>query len=306
MRRLLFVAVLLALAAPAMADAKPPCEGERFRINGKDICVVENEPLAISKADDSRPRLKLSGHLMANDMMVTEFDPAPLTYGADADDLRLADASTAATSLDGTGWGLSAQWSPDDLFWIEVGWQRPPSREFDFGTIHGLTHHFYRCGVVGLCPYKLDEKQADHHRFTVDDVTLALKWDTTPKSKYVSVLLGAGVHRRYLHHWADTATTRREVWYDVYDEGPARQLVKTTEESHRRDRTTQTRLFGLAEFELYPAGKDRFVGVGISARILGDGRKEQQYFTDTLLDRNIMMGIEPGFYDVTARLILRF
>jgi hypothetical protein len=142
--------------------------------------------------------------------------------------------------------------------------------------------------------FGIDERT--RHRFTADDFSLALKWDIIPESRYASVLLGAGVHYRKLRD----RISRTRITYDPFDPDVVTDVTPYTV------RTAQTRGFGQLDLELYPAGKDRFVGVGITARLLADGRKEKQFTTGTDLDENIVIGIQPGTYDVTARFILRF
>ncbi|HXK37303.1 MAG TPA: hypothetical protein VJ553_07010 [Candidatus Paceibacterota bacterium] len=309
MRRMLTVALFAAFAVPAMAD-DPKCLGEEFVINGKYICAEDpglrtNAPgTPLPVPDKPRPKLKLSGHLMANNMMTTAFDPAAYTYQRETKDTRQQFTSTATSSVQPVGWGVSAQWSPNEQVWIEFGWQRPPERQIGVGTTLQHASYFVNCGNA-LCRFRFGDEQTNHHRFIADDFALALKWDLEPKNRYVSVFMGGGVHRRYLRDVVDIETYRRTQTFDFRDVLAEDRFV-TRGEVHRIDRSSQTRLFALLEGELYPAGKDRFVGFGVSIRLLTDGEREQQHFTDTLVDQGLMLGIEPGWYDVTARLILRF
>ena len=311
MRRMMMVAAIAAFAVPAMAgDSRPKCLGEEFVINGKYICAEDpglrtgapGTPLPVEPKPE--PELKLSGHLMANDMMQTGFDPASLTYYNETDFTRLSRVSNASTALQPVGWGLSAQWTPNGNVWIELGWQRPPERTIAIDTSLQHASYFLNCGNA-MCRYRFGEEQTNRHRFIADDIALALKFEVAPVNKYYSILAGFGVQRRYLSAVVDVTTQRHDQHFDSHDTLVEDRVVKNGD-VHRTDRSTQTRLFGLVEGEIYPAGKDRFVGIGLSVRLLTDGNREQQQFTDTLLDRNIMLGIEPGWYDVTARLILRF
>lgn len=305
MRNLMFVAALTLLAAPAMAQDSGPvdpknCYGEPFEINGKKVCFVLTNPddyyRVVDKKDEPRPRFKLSGHLMANDMATTRFSPETYTYGGDR--------SVASLKRNDPGWGLSGQWSPNDVLWIELGWQRPPQLSAQLDTVQLDRFGFYRCGRE-VCAVTVEILQANKHVFKTDDFSLALKWEVGPSNQYYSVLLGAGIHRRYIRNHVDIATAYHEDWRN--GAGNLAFAVVTDETRIiRTDKATQTRLFWQADFELYPAGKDKSVGLGVSTRFLSDGDREQTFSTDTLLDRTIDMSLEPGNWDVTARLILRF
>jgi hypothetical protein len=275
------------------------------------VAVLTLTVPALAQDQDSRPHFKLSGHLMGTTMMDTNFNPADYTYEhGRGSSLWQNPISNATLFINEPGWGVSAQWSADEKFWVELGWQHAPALTATIDTSISSSLYLVPCGTNwgtgAYCPFSIGDEQTNRQKISAEDFTVALKRDLTPDSRYVSVLLGAGAHRRYIRDRSAVVTTHVQEWFASASGNLFQKKNDEPSTFRRTDSSSRTRLFLQADAEFYPAGKSKFIGLGVTARVLSDGTREQQYFTDTLTDKHILIGVEPGWYDVTARLILRF
>lgn len=319
MRRLMLAAALVALAVPAVAQKNDPvnpkdCYGEPFEINGKKVCFVitnsDDYYRVVDQKTERIPHLKLSGSLLVNSMMTEQFDQDLYNYTGHTGTYGWP-RMDSQTSLERErlGWGLSAQWSADGVWWFEASWERPERVNIGIDTTR-VSHEFYwQCTADSFCPARGVAYQTNRHSFTADDFMFGVLYDLsgTENDKHFSVLLGGGIHRRYI---TDRYSISTRSGTEYYRRGGFVDLAGVNDRNDTdtvgTTKTAQTRIFGQIDLELYPAGKDRFVGLVLSSRVLSDGAKEQNFPTSTLNDEDILLGIQPGTWDVTARLVLRF
>jgi len=315
MRLLTLSVFVCALAVPAMADdtKKPACFGEEFVINGKYICAEDpgirnhtpGTPMPVAR--ERVPHLKLGGSLLVNGMMAEEFHADRFNYTGRTGKYGWPRMDSAASlQRERTGWGLSAQWSADGVWWVEGSWERPERVNIGIDTTRVTGEYSWWCVGASTCPARIAAHQTNLHQFTADDFTLGILYDlnASEHSKFISVLLGGGIHRRYIRDQYAISTHSGTELYRGDELAGINDRNDT--DSAGTTKATQTRIFGQLDLELYPAGKNRWVGLVLSTRILSDGNKEQQFSTDTLNDKDVLLGIQPGFYDVTARLVVRF
>jgi len=315
----MFVAALMALAMPATAQKNDPvdpkdCYGEPLEINGKKVCFVITNPddyyRVVDKPKERIPHLKLAGSLMVNSMMTTQFDDNRYNYMGRTGKYGWP-RMDSSTSLERArlGWGLAAQWSPDGIWWVEASWQRPERVTVAIVTERVSGEFLWRCDAGNRnCPGRAVAQQKNEHSFTADDFSLGMLYDVTkndPSCSYFSLLVGGGITRRYLsdRHRFDASSGDR-----YFDPNGELAMIGNRNDTFSEGTTkaAKTRIYGQLDLELYPAGKNRWVGLVLSTRVLSDGDQEQQFFTSTLNDSDIVLGIQPDWYDVTARIVLRF
>lgn len=305
----------LALSLPAFAQGKQEavkqevrCVGGTFEVNEKILCVVDAEfedyyrtgdnqrtpapgSLIVLQQEPRHPHIKMSGLALLNSMMEKQFDSSTCDAPRDA---RLPSSCSWSTSPDGYGWGASFQWSPNDTLWVEFGWQYPQPIEINVDT--SMSRIAYQTACSGRpCTATSVTTQSDRHRFTANDFSLGLKYDLASDSEHISILIGAGIQRRYLKFKTVSINA------DVIDG-----VTRSSNDAYSLERSEQLRGYSEMDVELYPAGKTRALGVGIAARWLSHGNVQREFHTSSLFDSDIPMGIRTGRFDVTARVVVRF
>jgi hypothetical protein len=232
------------------------------------------------------PRIKVYGSLSLTDTTHNTFDPAGFTYEA----LRRRQigtpyylTSSAQKEVTGNQFGIGAQLRISGGYWFDLHWQKARSTEITVDThIDSLLREEEICPFVPPCftvSTWSSEDQKNHHRVAVSALSLGIKKDLIVDQDHLLLAPGVGWHITQIEDQATADYTR--IVNTIPTPGIRRTEKTSTAAQTYRDRLHAPYLS--LDTEVWPAGKDGPVGIGVSAKWFVLGVR-----THTVNDRSLI------------------